>query len=76
MSILPLHYTFPHPLGVITSKLKEENLIDEVEKSFIQLFVGVTYEDEPLESLKFLTIFERAMQNWTADYLSSRRKFR
>ena len=64
MSIPPLHYLFPLPLGIILSELDEENPIEEVEVDLSQLFVGATCEDEPLEDMKFPIIPEGAMQNW------------
>ena len=63
MNISLLHYTFPCPLGIILSELEEENLIDNIEESLSQLFIGATCEDKLLESLEFLTIPERVMQN-------------
>ena len=71
MSIPPLCYTFPRSSGVILSKLDEEDPIEEIEMGLSQMFIGITYENEPLEEMEFPTIPEGAMQNWTADYLPS-----
>ena len=76
MSIPPLRYTFPRSSGVILSELDEESPIEDIGMGLSQLFVGATCEDEPLEEMEFPTIPEGAVQNWTADYLPSRKEFR
>ena len=75
MSVRQLHYIFPRPSGVILSELDEECPIEEIEMGLSQLFVGVTYKDEPPEEMEFPTNSKEAIQNWPADYLPSRKKF-
>nr|XP_027118525.1 uncharacterized protein LOC113735729 [Coffea arabica]XP_027118526.1 uncharacterized protein LOC113735730 [Coffea arabica] len=74
LNIPPLHHTFPRPSEVIMPEMK--NPVEEIELDLSQLFVGATCEEEPLENAEFLPITEGTIQNWTADYLSSRREFR
>ena len=69
MSIPPLRYTFPCPSGIILSELNEERLTEEIEIGLSQLFVGVTYKDEPPKDVEFPTIFEGVVQNCIADCL-------
>nr|XP_027086568.1 uncharacterized protein LOC113708303 [Coffea arabica] len=74
LNIPPLYHTFPRPSEVIMPEMK--NPVEEIEVDLSQLFVGTTCEDKPSENAKFLPITEGAIQNWTADYLPSRREFR
>ncbi|XP_071921845.1 uncharacterized protein [Coffea arabica] len=74
LNIPPLYHTFPRPSEVIMPEMK--NPVEEIELDLSQLFVGATCEEEPSENAEFLPITEGAIQNWTADYLSSRREFR
>ncbi|XP_071912254.1 uncharacterized protein [Coffea arabica] len=53
-----------------------KNPVEEIEVDLSQLFVETTCEEEPSKNSEFLSITEGAIQNWTADYLLSRRKFR
>nr|XP_027127753.1 uncharacterized protein LOC113743866 [Coffea arabica] len=53
-----------------------KDLVEKIEVDLSQLFVGITCEEEPSENAEFLSITEGAIQNWTADYLPSRREFR
>ena len=75
MSISPVRYTFSCPSGGNLSELDEENPIDEIEVKLSQLFIGTTCKGELSEDMKFPTISEGAMQNWNANYHSSRRKY-
>nr|XP_027067607.1 uncharacterized protein LOC113693243 [Coffea arabica] len=69
-----LYHIFPRPSEVIMPETK--NPVEEIEVDLSQLFVGATCEEEPSENAEFLPITEGAIQNWTADYLPSRREFR
>nr|XP_027095953.1 uncharacterized protein LOC113715852 [Coffea arabica] len=57
-------------------KKETKNPVEEIEVDLSQLFVGATCEEGPSENAEFLPITEEAIQNWTADYLPSRREFR
>ncbi|XP_071926092.1 uncharacterized protein [Coffea arabica] len=72
--IPPLYHIFPRPSEVIMPETK--NPVEEIEVDLSQLFVGATCEEEPSENAEFLPITKGAIQNWTADYLPSRREFR
>ncbi|XP_027169433.1 uncharacterized protein LOC113769160 [Coffea eugenioides] len=74
LNIPPLYHTFPRPSEVIMPETK--NPVEEIEVDLSQLFVGATCGEEPSENAEFLPITEGAIQNWTADYLPSRREFR
>ncbi|XP_071913977.1 uncharacterized protein [Coffea arabica] len=74
LNIPPLYHTFPRPSEVIMPEMK--NPVEDIELDLSQLFVGATCEEEPSENAEFLPITEGAIQNWTADYLPSRREFR
>ena len=69
-----LYHTFSRPSEVIMPEIK--NPVEEIEVDLSQLFVGATCEEEPSENSEFLPITEGAIQNWTVDYLPSRREFR
>ena len=74
LNIPLLYHTFSRPSEVIL--LEKEVPVEEVEVDLSQLFVGTICGEEPSENSEFLTIPRGAIQNWTADYLPSRRKFR
>ncbi|XP_071901010.1 uncharacterized protein [Coffea arabica] len=60
----PLRYTFPRPTEVITSEI---NLVDEIETSLAQLFIGATFQDSYPDEAEFPDIPEGSIFNWTAD---------
>ncbi|XP_027150237.1 uncharacterized protein LOC113750467 [Coffea eugenioides] len=74
LNVPPLYHTFSRPSEVIMPEIK--NPVEEIEVDLSQLFVGATCEEEPSENSEFLPITEGAIQNWTVDYLPSRREFR
>ena len=74
--IPPLHYTFPHPSGVVISELAEGDLDDGLEDGWSHLFVGATFEEEASDEMEFPVIPEESLQNWRVDCLPSRSAFR
>ena len=74
LNVPPLYHTFSRPSEVLLSE--NEVSVEKVEVDLSQLFVGAICGREPSKNSEFLSITEGAIQNWTTDYLPSRRKFR